>query len=229
MSIKSKNICDKIRRNNPYFEDFITRSIYHSNAIEGNTLSFAETYAIIFNNNSLKINSTAREIYEAINLKYAFSFILKNLDTNISIKFIEQLAIMINKNINEIDGVRKTPVYIRGAEYIPPNACDVPRLLSELIYKQGKLKDEDIFEYIARFHIQFERIHPFTDGNGRTGRLLLTKELLSRGYAPIVIPLDYRTQYMNLLASQNITGLAQMFNTLNKLELERMEYFGLKI
>lgn len=76
MSIKNKDIFAKIKRNNPYFEDFITRSIYNSNAIEGNAMSYAETYSIVFNDNSIKIKSTAREIYEAINLKYAFNYIL---------------------------------------------------------------------------------------------------------------------------------------------------------
>ena len=72
MSIKSKTLCDKIRRNKPYFEDFITRSIYNSNAIEGNTLSYYDTYAIVFNDNSI-IHAKPREIYEAINLKYAMA------------------------------------------------------------------------------------------------------------------------------------------------------------
>ena len=58
---KDKNILDKIKRNNPYFEDFITVSEYHSNAIEGNTLSYAETYSIIFNDNSMTIHKTPRK------------------------------------------------------------------------------------------------------------------------------------------------------------------------
>ena len=67
MGIRDKNIYNKIKRNNPYFEDFITRSVYHSNAIEGNTLSYAETYAIIFNDNSMKVRAKPRELYEVRN------------------------------------------------------------------------------------------------------------------------------------------------------------------
>lgn len=67
---------DMIKNNQNYFEDFITKSTYHSNSIKGSTLSYAEAYAIIFNNNSFKVNAQPREIYEAINHKYALSFLL---------------------------------------------------------------------------------------------------------------------------------------------------------
>ena len=229
MSIKSKSLYDKIKRNRPYFESFITRSIYHSNAIEGNTMSYADTYAIIFNDNSIKITAQPREIYEAVNLKYAFNYVLRNIDTDLTLGFIKKLGVTINKNINDIDNFRTTQVYIRGAEHIPPSPVEVPRLLSELIYKGGKEQNEDLFRYIARFHIEFERIHPFVDGNGRTGRLLITKELLSRGKPPIVIPIDYRSQYMTLLASQDVEGLAKLFTQLNDYELEQMDKYGIKL
>ena len=134
MGIKNKNIVSKIKRNTPYFEDLITRSIYHSNAIEGNTLSFAETYAIVFNQNNLKINALPREIYEAINLKYALNYCFNHINDDISATLIKGIAIKINKNINDIDGFRKTQVYIRGAEHIPPSSYEIPRRLSEIIY-----------------------------------------------------------------------------------------------
>lgn len=229
MSIKSKTLFDKIRRNNPYFEDFITRSIYHSNAIEGNTLSFAETYSLVFNKNNIKISAQPRELYEAINLKYAMSYILSNLDKGLSLDMIKQVGININKNISDIDDFRKTQVFISGAEYIPPKPQDVRRLLSELVYGSKRGKNEDIFFYLARFHISFERIHPFTDGNGRTGRVLITKELLSRGIVPIVIPLDYRSQYMSFLTNTDIQGLSSMLKSLSSIETERMTQFGIRL
>ena len=229
MSIKSKDIFDKISRNDPYFEDFITRSIYNSNAIEGSTLSYAETYSIIFNDNSIKINATAKEIYEAINLKYAFNFVLQNLDKELSLDLIRTIGMCINKNISDIDDFRTTKVFIRGAVHIPLAASYVIPLLSELIYRNKKSSEEDIFNYIARFHITFERIHPFIDGNGRTGRLLITKELLKRGLAPVVIPLEYRNEYMMLLATQDIQGLSNLLRKLNEYEKNRMHEFGIKI
>lgn len=109
-----------ILQNRPYFEDFITRSVYHSNAIEGSTLSYAETYAIIWNDNDFKVRATARELYEAINLKYAMSYIIDNAGNFLTEKMIIHIGVLINRNIDEIDGYRTIPVQIRGAEHIPP-------------------------------------------------------------------------------------------------------------
>jgi Fic family protein len=67
---------DFVRGHREYFEDFITRSTYHSNALEGSTLSYAETYAVIFNDNSITVKAEPRELYEAINHKYALDLVL---------------------------------------------------------------------------------------------------------------------------------------------------------
>lgn len=230
MSIKSKTLLQKIKRNKPYFEDFITRSVFNSNRIEGNTLSLPETYSIIFDNkNKIEVKTTERERYEAINLKYAYNFILKNIDNNITVDMIKKVAKFINKNIKDIDGFRKTQVFIKGASDIPPRSEQVPMLIGELIYKKGKNKKEDVFDYIARFHIDFEHIHPFEDGNGRTGRVLIAKELLSRGFAPVVIPYLRRAEYINYLDEKNVKKLSQMLKELNKEEKDRMNKFGIKI
>lgn len=230
MGIKDKGIYDKIKRNNPYFEDFITRSVYHSNAIEGNTLSYAETYAIIFNDNSMKIHAKPRELYEAINLKYVIDFILKTLDEEISLDYIKKIGVLINRNINEISGFRNAPVFIMGAEHIPPEAPYVPQLLSEMLYQYRKENSSsNIFEKVADMHIRFERIHPFSDGNGRTGRVLLTKELLRKGYAPVVVSIDDKAKYIDLLAKQDVSSLASFLCKLSEKEEERMIQFGINL
>lgn len=230
MSIKSKTLLQKIKRNKPYFEDFITRSVFNSNRIEGSTLSLPETYSIIFDNkNKIEVKTTERERNEAINLKYAYSFILKNVDNNITVDMIKKVAKFINKNIKDIDGFRKTQVFIKGANDVTPRSEQVPMLIGELIYKKGKNKKEDVFDYIARFHIDFEHIHPFEDGNGRTGRVLIAKELLSRGFAPVVIPYSRRAEYINYLDEKNVNKLSQMLKELNKEEKDRMNKFGINI
>ena len=230
MSIKSKTLLQKIKRNKPYFEDFITRSVFNSNRIEGNTLSLPETYSIIFDNkNKIEVKTTERERYEAINLKYAYSFILKNVDNNITVDMIKKVAKFINKNIKDIDGFSKTQVFIKGANDVTPRSEQVPMLIGELIYKKGKNKKEDVFDYIARFHIDFEHIHPFEDGNGRTGRVLIAKELLSRGFAPVVIQYSRRAEYINYLDEKNVKKLSQMLKELNKEEKDRMNKFGINI
>lgn len=216
-----------IKENQPYFENFITRSTYHSNGIEGNTLSYAETYAIIFNDNSFTVNAKPRELYEAINHKYALDYLIRNIEEPLSQEMIKQLGIIINKNISEIDGYRKVRVMIQGAQHVPPSPGEVPQAMMYFVYNMEHTQYPDIFEKLADMHIQYERIHPFADGNGRTGRLLLNYELLRQGYAPIVIPKEERTRYFNLLAGCDIKGLASFFQELNQEEekiLQEFEY-----
>lgn len=227
MSIKNKTLVNSIRRNDKYFEDFITRSVYHSNAIEGNTLSYYETYQIIFNCSSDDTlqNVKPRELYEAINLKYAMDYIFRHLYEDMTIECIQRIGKIINKNINDIDGFRTTSVFIAGAEHMPPEAVDVPRLMNELLYTS--FKSDDFIYDLADFHIRYERIHPFTDGNGRSGRVLINKLALQNGYAPFVIPKDKRTPYMNLLADCDIMGLKSMIEQLMNDEVYRMQQFGI--
>ncbi len=227
MSIKNKTLVNSIRRNDKYFEDFITRSVYHSNAIEGNTLSYYETYQIIFNCSSDDTlqNVKPRELYEAINLKYAMDYIFRHLYEDMTIECIQRIGKIINKNINDIDGFRTTSVFIAGAEHMPPEAADVPRLMNELLYTS--FKSDDFIYDLADFHIRYERIHPFTDGNGRSGRVLINKLALQNGYAPFVIPKDKRTFYMNLLADCDVVGLKSMIEQLMNDEVYRMRQFGI--
>ena len=221
-------ISDFIKTNQSYFEDFITRSTYHSNAIEGNTLSYADTYAIVFNDNSFKINAQPREIYEAINHKYALSSILNSLDSELTQSYIKDIAIQINKNISEIDGYRKAQVYIRGAEHIPVAPSGINQAMMYLINGYNN-SSASIYEKISQFHIEFERIHPFADGNGRTGRLLLNFELLKKDYAPIVIPKEDRSYYFNLLAEKNTPEMTCFFEKLSSNEMDRLISYGYQL
>lgn len=219
------NIVEFIKSNNNYFEDFITRSTYHSNAIEGNTLSYAETYAIIFNDNSFKVAAKPREIYEAINHKYALSYLLEHIDSDFSEVLIKKLAISINKNIMEISGYRTTQVFIRGAEHVPPAPNTINQAMMYYVYNCNHTEYKNVFIKVATQHIEFERIHPFADGNGRTGRLLINFIMLNNNLSPIVIPKEERTEYFNMIASGDVTMLANYFKSLSENELLRIQKF----
>ena len=215
-----------MRDNQAYFEDYVTRSTYHSNAIEGSTLSYAETYAILWNDNSLEVPATARELYEAINHKYALATALADMDADLSEQLIKSIAQDINRNMSDIDDYRHVQVVIRGAEHLPPAANQVNQLMMQLVWEYNHDETSDPFLKEARFHIRFERIHPFEDGNGRTGRILINRGLMCAGLAPVVIPVEERAAYMEFLANGNYEGLADMLRHLSEQESERMERFA---
>ena len=208
--------------------DFITRSTYHSNAIEGSTLTYAETYAILYNDNSFKIEGKEpREIYEAINHKEALNIVFENLQEKREFdeRFIKKLNETINNNIKETSGFRKVQVFIQGSDHIPPEPEKVPNLMNYYIYNYNN-DIEDIFLKIAKYHIEFEKIHPFEDGNGRTGRLLLNYELLKNDLPPVVISKDERVKYFEFIRKNDSSGLAEWFKELSNAEEQRMQKFG---
>lgn len=222
-------IYEFILNNEMYLEDFVTRSTYHSNAIEGNTLTYAETYAILYNDNSFKIEGKEpREIYEAINHKYALELVFKALSDNnsdLTEVFIKRLNEIINNNIKNTQGYRKVQVFIQGSEYIPPKPEQILNQMNYFVYNYNN-DVNDIFYKIAMYHIQFEKIHPFEDGNGRTGRLLLNYELLKNNLPPIVISKDSRVKYFELLKENDVSGMANWLKELSKVEEERLKKFG---
>lgn len=221
-------ILEFVLNNNEYLEDLITRSTYHSNAIEGSTLTYAETYAILYNDNSFKIEGKEpREIYEAINHKKALELVFKNLqnDDGLDERFIKKLNETINRDIKDTEGYRTVQVFIRGSEHIPPAPEKIPNLMTYFVYNYNH-DEEDVFTKIARYHIEFEKIHPFEDGNGRTGRLLLNYELLKNDIPPVVLSKEERVKYFEFLRNNDSTGLAEWLKELSTEEKERMEKFG---
>lgn len=219
------NIIEFIKSNNDYFQDYITRSTYHSNGIEGSTLSYAETYAVLFNDNSFKVEASPGEIYEAINHKYALSYVLELADAALTEKIIKDIAALINKNINDITGYRKTQVYIKGAEHIPPAPSAINQEMMYFVYNYNNTEFKNVFEKAAAHHISFEKLHLFEDGNGRTGRLIINFELLHNNIPPVIIPKDERTQYFKFIADNDVPGLTNFFEELSNTESERIKNF----
>ena len=219
-----------ILNNNNYLEEFITRYTYRSNAIEGSTLTYAETYSILYNDNSFKIQGKEpREIYEAINHKSALEIVFDNLKKGEAFdeRIVKKINETINKNIKDTEGYRKIQVFIRGSEHIPPEPEKIHNLMNYYVYNYNNDK-EDIFTKIAKYHIEFEKIHPFEDGNGRTGRLLLNYELLKNNLPPLVIAKEDRVKYFEFIRNEDIIGFVEWLKDLSSDEIERMNKFGYK-
>ena len=221
------NILNFLFENKEYIEDFVTRSTYHSNAIEGSTLTYAETYAILYNDNSFRIqNKEPREIYEAINHKKALELVLKSIENkeDFEERLIKRINETINKDIKDTTGYRTVQVFIRGSEHVPPSPEKIPNLMNYFIYNYNNDTD-DIYTKIAKYHIEFEKIHPFEDGNGRTGRLLINYELIKNDLPPVVISKDERVKYFELIRNNDIIDLAEWFKELSNIEKDRIYKF----
>lgn len=178
-------------------DEFMVDFTYNSNAIEGNTLTLKETAMVL---EGMTIDKKPlKDHLEAVGLRDAFLYVediaqkkLKLRETEI--KSIHSL-ILINRP--EDKGVyRRIPVTILGAYTEPVQPYLIEPKITELLAENEKRKKTmHPIERIARFHLEFEGIHPFIDGNGRTGRLILNLELIRNGYPAINIKFTDRKRY----------------------------------
>ncbi len=222
------NIVDILTDNRNYLEDFVTRATYDSNALEGSTLTKNETYALIFDSNHCLINANAKEIHQAINMKKAFREVL-NLVKNkepMTHDFLVHLNEIINENILFGGAYRVNPAMLTGSNKVFPSPDEIEQFLNRFIDAYNALVENGFtMNDVADLHVNFENIHPFSDGNGRTGRLLINSLLLSGNEIPITLPLDSRNDYLKMLETNNTAGLAKMFQELQEQEKERLSVF----
>ena len=176
-------------------EEFTVEYTYDSNAIEGNTLTLRETDLVL---RGLTIDGKPlKDHMEAVGHKEAFEFVSELVKQNepLSERIIKQIHFLVLVGNKDDRGVyRRVPVRIMGAKHEPVQPYMIEPKMEELLKKfmEGK---EHIITKLARFHIEFEGIHPFIDGNGRTGRLLVNLELMKAGYPPIDIKFTDRMEY----------------------------------
>lgn len=181
-------------------------SVYSTNAIEGNTLTESETKVVIEDGITVG-GKTVREHLEAINSANAYDFIYTLLNSDI---ITEDNILKIHKLVlsgidNEHAGrYRQEAVFISGTEYMPPAYKDIPGLMHGLTEKLNKRGNEHPIIKAADIHAEFESIHPFIDGNGRTGRFILSLELIKNGYPPFLIYPVKRLDYINSLRAYDI-------------------------
>ena len=170
------------------FEAELPESIYNSNAIENSTLTISETEQILLELEVAR-DVSIREVYEAKNLARVVEY-LKNkydvleLDKDL-ITFLHQMLISVIDD--SIAGrFRKQGEFVRIGTYIAPAPEHIELMLDNLLY-EFKHSNDFILKKISKFHLNFESIHPFNDGNGRIGRVLINFQLLKTGYPPIII------------------------------------------
>lgn len=215
-----------------YMEDMLVRMAHHSTAIEGNTLTQAETISILIHN-FIPRDMSEREYYEVKNYRKAFNTLLE-ADRKITTELIKKYNKYIMENLHDLNGKFKTTQnLILGAEFEPTKPYLVPFEIEDwcnnLSYRLENAKtNEEKVEIIMDQHTKFEKIHPFNDGNGRTGRLLIIHSCLKEGLEPIIIPKEEKGKYINLLACENLKELTKWALLLQEKERDRIEKFSNK-
>ncbi|MEK7196895.1 MAG: Fic family protein [Nitrospirota bacterium] len=178
---------------------------YTSNAIEGNTLTESETKVVIEDGITIG-GKSLREHYEAIGHAKAYDHIYSMLDKPISEEDILFLHKLFFEKIDsgKAGSYRKKNVIITGTDYLPPDYQKVPELMRKYIENINKdVKDKHPLEQAIDLHAEFESIHPFTDGNGRIGRLLLSIFTIKNGYCPVIITPIRRAEYITAMQKSN--------------------------
>jgi len=163
--------------------------VYNSNAIENSTLTLEDTEDILIRD-QIRTDHEIREIYEAKNLASAIEYLTDNPDCMISVDLILKLHQILLSNIHdEIAGrFRFDKEWVRVGTRIEANPEFVNEFMYELVDRYNTDNETYFLEKIAYFHAEFESIHPFSDGNGRIGRLLTNEQLDLLGLPPIIIP-----------------------------------------
>jgi Fic family protein len=183
-------------------ERFLSKFIADSNSIEGSTMTREETAQYLFEDSSPQ-GSTKKELFMAKNLLNAWEYLEKKCKTFPTEQDIKKLHKLVNKDIEEenTQGKYKHIQNYIGEVYTTSHLFVKERMKELLAWIQQAYKEVDDFEVAFQSHAQFELIHPFIDGNGRVGRLLINWLLLLKGLSPIAIRSKRRNQYISALAN----------------------------
>ena len=184
-------------------DNFLINFAVNSTAIEGNTITLKEAYNLLIEDIIPK-NRTLREVYDLTNTKKAFDFLNKE-KPEISLELMENIHDMLLENIDKRTGYRNHEIRILGQPFKPTPAryvkADITLLLRWLKENEGKIYPLALATF---FHHKFEKIHPFSDGNGRTGRMIMNYILIKMNYPPLVISRRFREEYIQAMNEADV-------------------------
>lgn len=215
---------------------FKIKNIYHSNAIEGNTLNIGETRQVVemgltISGKPLKDQAEAKNLSEALDFleKLASSF-----EIPITERDIRQIHYLVLKGISETDAgkYRVSKVEISGSAYIPPLPESVPpemerfgKWLGQVSIPNDRFASSAGLLFAVVAHTWFVSIHPFTDGNGRTARLLMNLMLMRYGYPIAIISREDRLRYYDALETSQTSDLSGMIGLVSECIHESLEEY----
>jgi Fic family protein len=193
------------------------RMVYESNSIEGNSLTLRETELVLSKGVTIS-NKPLKDHIEAVNLSIAWDRVkeLAQPSRSLTERDLLDLHRIVLTRVEDLHAgsYRNSAVRISGSNHIPPNPIKVPDLMTELFTMLVEISDP--VERAAQLHHGIAKIHPFTDGNGRTARLAMNFTLLAAGYPPISIPTQQRQDYYNALEAADQGDFPAWQNFLTK-------------
>lgn len=213
-----------------YEKDFELRFTHNSTAIEGNTLTLMETKLVLEDGISVG-GKELREIYEVINHKKAYAYVKKCIKNNkpLTENIVKDLHAILTENIITGGIYRNQEVRISGAGFTPPAGNEMYIQIKNFYENLKCQTNLNAIELAAWTHAEFVRIHPFIDGNGRTGRLLMNYQLMLHGFLPVSVDKNTRLDYYNALeqyaAGSNLKPFADFIANLEEKQLD--EYLKL--
>ena len=198
----------------------IPEMVYNSNAIENSTLTLEDTEKILLGG-SLDRKVNIREVYEAKNLAKLTETLLEKNKSLLTIKLILSSHKTLLSNIDDtIAGrFRRGKEWVRVGNHLGANPQFVPSLMHELVDNYNQNKINYFLDAVAHFHAEFETIHPFVDGNGRIGRVLINLQLMNAGFPPIIIQnkskqTEYYPLFTRYLTTIKFGGFTTLFSLL---------------
>ena len=183
---------------------------YNSNHIEGSSLTHEQT-RYIFETNTIGVEDGSLNVDDVIETANHFrlvSLIIDNARTVLTEEFIKELHLFLKNGTSDsrrdwfvVGDYKKLPNEVGGMNTTPPE--EVSGKMKELL-NEYNVKEEKSLEDILDFHVKFEKIHPFQDGNGRVGRLIMFKECLKYNIVPFIIEDDLKMFYYRGLAEWDV-------------------------
>lgn len=212
-----------------FYDDFVIRFTYNTNAIEGNRLTLRQT-ALILKDKVIPSGVRASDYHEAVNGKECLEF-LKSYKGELNNKFLEKVNGILTKNTDVVYSgrIRFFDVEIIGSKHKPPKQDEVKKHLLNMYkwYSANKNKLHP-FELATMIHAKLTWIHPFEDGNGRSARAVMNWILMKKGYPMFFIPFEKREEYYFTLEEADVGNNKKYVAKMLRLIIDQVRNYGHK-